>query len=76
MAARAVRLAERLPVCESLAAMVLKILYWIAVLAISLVLLVALILFFESRDDSSLDDESASRPTIGLLDPGRDGLEI
>ena len=32
-----------------------KILYWLAVLAISLVLLVVLVLFFESRDDSQLD---------------------
>jgi cytochrome b subunit of formate dehydrogenase len=33
----------------------LKILYWIAVLAISLALVVGLILFFESRDQSSLE---------------------
>lgn len=32
-----------------------KVLYWLAVLALSLVLLVALVLFFESRDDSQLD---------------------
>jgi hypothetical protein len=32
-----------------------KVLYWVAVLAISLVLLVVLVLFFESRDDSQLD---------------------
>jgi hypothetical protein len=32
-----------------------KILYWLAVLAISLALLVALMLFFESRDDSSVE---------------------
>jgi hypothetical protein len=31
-----------------------KIVYWLAVLAISLVLLVALMLFFESRDSSSV----------------------
>ncbi len=36
----------------------MKILYWLAVLAISLALLVALVLFFESRDDSSLDSGS------------------
>jgi hypothetical protein len=33
----------------------LGILYWLAVLAISLVLLVALVLFFESRDSSNVD---------------------
>ena len=38
-----------------------KVLYWLAVLVISLALVVALILFFESRDDSSLD--------AGLLRP-------
>jgi hypothetical protein len=32
----------------------LKALYWLAVLVISLALLVGLVLFFESRDDSSL----------------------
>ncbi len=35
--------------------MLLKILYWLAVVAISLVFVVGLILFFESRDESSLD---------------------
>jgi hypothetical protein len=33
-----------------------KILYWLAVLAISLALLIALVLFFESRDESELDN--------------------
>ncbi len=33
----------------------LKLLYWLAVLAISLALVVALILFFESRDESRID---------------------
>jgi hypothetical protein len=33
----------------------LKILYWAAVIAISLALVVALILFLESRDQSSLE---------------------
>ena len=32
----------------------LRIIYWLAVLAISLALLVALVLFLESRDSSSL----------------------
>ena len=31
-----------------------KILYWAAVLAISIALLIALVLFFESRDSSDL----------------------
>jgi len=39
-----------------------KVLYWLAVVAISLLLVVLLILFFESRDDSSLD-ESRATPT-------------
>jgi hypothetical protein len=34
---------------------VLKLLYWLAVLAISLALVIALILFFESRDQSSVE---------------------
>jgi hypothetical protein len=34
---------------------VLKVLYWVAVVAISLALVVALILFLESRDESSID---------------------
>jgi len=32
-----------------------KIFYWLAVLVLSLALLVGLVLFFESRDDSTLD---------------------
>jgi hypothetical protein len=38
----------------------LKSLYWLAVLVISLALLVLLVLFFESRDNSNLDDTSRS----------------
>jgi hypothetical protein len=33
-----------------------KILYWTAVLAISVVLLIVLVLFFESRDSSQVDN--------------------
>lgn len=33
----------------------LKIVYWLAVVVISLVLVIALILFLESRDQSSVD---------------------
>jgi hypothetical protein len=41
-----------------------KIIYWLAVLAVSLVLLVLLVRFFESRDDSEL--EGARVPTPAL----------
>ncbi|MBN1529712.1 MAG: hypothetical protein JW895_11660 [Thermoleophilaceae bacterium] len=40
--------------------MVGKTLYWLAVLVISLALLVLLVLFFESRDNSSLDERDSS----------------
>jgi hypothetical protein len=36
----------------------LKVLYWLVVLAVSLVLLVVLVRFLESRDESSLDSGS------------------
>ncbi len=49
--------------------MVLKILYWLAVMVVSLALLVALVLFFESRDDSSLDQGSRESGAQALLDP-------
>jgi hypothetical protein len=35
--------------------MILKVLYWVAVLAVSLALVIGLILFFESRDQSSIE---------------------
>jgi hypothetical protein len=35
--------------------MLFRILYWVAVVAISLALVIALILFFESRDQSSIE---------------------
>lgn len=35
--------------------MILKIIYWLAVVAISLALVIGLILFLESRDQSSVD---------------------
>ena len=38
--------------------MVLKILYWVAVVAISVALVVGLILFLESRDQSSVKDDA------------------
>jgi cytochrome b subunit of formate dehydrogenase len=40
-------------------AVVLKVLYWTAVVAISLALVVGLILFLESRDQSSVESDSA-----------------
>ena len=42
--------------------MVGKFVYWLAVLAISLALVVALMLFFESRDDSSLEGAAVPAP--------------
>ena len=39
--------------------MFLKVLYWVAVVAISLALVVGLILFLESRDQSSVESDSA-----------------
>jgi hypothetical protein len=32
-----------------------KVIYWLAVLAISVALLIALVLFFESRDESQIE---------------------
>jgi hypothetical protein len=40
--------------------MLLKVLYWLAVLAVSLALVIGLILFLESRDQSSI--EGAATP--------------
>jgi hypothetical protein len=42
----------------------LKVLYWLAVLIVSLALLVGLILLLESRDDSSVS--GAVRPALPL----------
>jgi hypothetical protein len=36
--------------------MLLKLLYWLAVLAVSLALVIGLILFLESRDQSSIEE--------------------
>jgi hypothetical protein len=41
-----------------------RIIYWLAVLAISVVLVILLIMFFESRDQSSV--ESGALPAIPL----------
>jgi hypothetical protein len=42
--------------------MLLKVLYWLAVLAVSLTLVIGLILFLESRDRSSI--EGTARPGL------------
>ena len=50
---------------------VVKSLYWLAVLVISLALLVLLVLFFESRDNSNLDERDSSgaeAPALAALD--------
>lgn len=44
-----------------------KVAYWTAVLAISLVLVVLLILWFESRDDSQVEE---ARATPTAVEPG------
>jgi hypothetical protein len=41
---------------------VLKLLYWLAVVAISVVLLIVLVLFFESRDESNVDNGALPPP--------------
>ena len=67
-------------IAQELAAgrVLLKILYWVAVVAISLALVVALILFFESRDQSSVESDSAlpalAHLTVGLLAPHLAGV--
>jgi uncharacterized protein YggT (Ycf19 family) len=38
-----------------------KVLYWLAVLAISVVLLVVLMMWFESRDASKVQDSALER---------------
>jgi len=43
--------------------MILKILYWLAVVAISIALVVGLILWFESRDASEVES-SANPPSV------------
>jgi hypothetical protein len=43
-----------------------KVVYWVAVVLLSLALVVALVLFLESRDDSSLEGRAG---TAGLISP-------
>jgi hypothetical protein len=42
-----------------------KIVYWLAVLAISLALLIGLVLFFESRDSSQVEEGALLVPAAG-----------
>ena len=44
-----------------------KILYWLAVLAVSLALVVGLILLLESRDQSSVDASLPARGAVAAL---------
>jgi hypothetical protein len=44
--------------------LLLKVLYWLAVLVVSVALLVLLVLFFESRDSSELDQGAARPPAL------------
>jgi hypothetical protein len=44
----------------------LKVVYWLAVLIISIAILIGLILFLESRDNSSVDGARAPGPTSAL----------
>jgi len=37
-----------------------KVVYWLAVLVVSLALVVALVLFFESRDQSEIDNRGTT----------------
>jgi hypothetical protein len=43
-----------------------KVLYWLAVLAISIALLIALLLFFESRDESELERGQWQAPALSV----------
>jgi hypothetical protein len=49
-----------------MARVLLRILYWLAVVAISLAILVALVLFFESRDASELEVGARAAPAASL----------
>jgi uncharacterized protein YggT (Ycf19 family) len=42
----------------------LKVLYWLAVLAISVVLLVVLMMWFEDRDASKVDNSAVERTLV------------
>jgi hypothetical protein len=42
----------------------LKLVYWLAVVAVSVALVVLLILWFESQDASDIDDSQAATPVM------------
>ena len=42
----------------------LRVVYWLAVLAISVAILVALVLIIESRDQSSVDDDQGAASLV------------
>jgi hypothetical protein len=42
--------------------LLLRVLYWLAVLAVSIVLLILLVRFFESRDESQVEGPAAAAP--------------
>ncbi|HEX5896374.1 MAG TPA: hypothetical protein VFY47_08605 [Thermoleophilaceae bacterium] len=46
--------------------MLLKLVYWLAVVAISVALVVLLILWFESQDASDLDSQAAAPVTTAV----------
>ena len=48
-------------------AMLGKVLYWLVVVAVSLAFVVGLILFLESRDESSLEGSGAPVPPSALI---------
>jgi uncharacterized protein YggT (Ycf19 family) len=48
-----------------MAAVLLKIIYWLAVLAVSIVLVIGLILWFESQDESRI--EGSGRPAAAAI---------
>ena len=50
--------------------LLLQALYWLAVLLISLALLVALVLFFEARDESALEGPRSDYPRLGPTTAG------
>jgi hypothetical protein len=45
-------------------AVLLKVVYWLAVIAVSVALLVLLVLFFESRDASDVEEGAAPSPLV------------
>lgn len=46
-----------------------SVLYWLAVLVVSAVLVVLLILFLESRDQGGIHSDSHATETAGVADP-------